>query len=111
MSTKQAPLKHAMDNHQSEIDYSTCPSGEKFPLPKDDDYASEFKKMQKLVEEQRHKNWEIVVVMGVGFVGSVMAGVVADSVDPESGQPTKFVIGMQRPSTRSFWKKFWWAGI
>ena len=42
--------------------------------------------------------------MGVGFVGSVMAGVVADSVDPETGQPTKFVIGMQRPSTRSFWK-------
>jgi nucleotide sugar dehydrogenase len=93
-----------MNSHQSEIDYSTCPSGEKFPLPKDEDYASEFKKMQKLVEEQRLKNREIVVVMGVGFVGSVMAGVVADSVDPESGQPTKFVIGMQRPSTRSFWK-------
>ena len=93
-----------MDSHQSDMDYSTCPSGEKFPLPKDDDYASEFKKMQKLVEEQRLKNREIVVVMGVGFVGSVMAGVVADSVDPESGQPTKFVIGMQRPSTRSFWK-------
>ncbi len=93
-----------MDSHQGEIDYSTCPSGEKFPLPKAADYASEFKKMQKLVEEQRLKNREIVVVMGVGFVGSVMAGVVADSVDPESGEPTKFVIGMQRPSTRSFWK-------
>jgi len=93
-----------MDNHQSEINYSTCPSGEKFPLPKAADYVSEFKKMQKLVEEQRLKNREIIVVMGVGFVGSVMAGVVADSVDPESGQPTKFVIGMQRPSTRSFWK-------
>jgi nucleotide sugar dehydrogenase len=104
MSTKQAPLNNLMNSHQSEIDYSTCPSGEKFPLPKDDDYASEFKKMQKLVEEQRFKKREIVVVMGVGFVGSVMAGVVADSVDPESGQPTKFVIGMQRPSTRSFWK-------
>ena len=104
MSTKHAPSKKIMDNHQSEFDYSTCPSGEKFPLPKDDDYANEFKKMQKLVEEQRLKNREIVVVMGVGFVGSVMAGVVADSVDPESGQPTKFVIGMQRPSTRSFWK-------
>ena len=104
MPTKQAPLKNSTGSHQSEIDYSTCPSGEKFPLPKDDDYASEFKKMQKLVEEQRLKNREIVVVMGVGFVGSVMAGVVADSVDPESGQPTKFVIGMQRPSTRSFWK-------
>ena len=104
MSTKQAPLNNLTDSHPSEIDYSTCPSGEKFPLPKDDDYASEFKKMRKLVEEQRHKNREIVVVMGVGFVGSVMAGVVADSVDPESGQPTKFVIGMQRPSSRSFWK-------
>jgi hypothetical protein len=80
-------------------------------LPKADDYAIEFKKMQKLVEEQRLKNREIVVVMGVGFVGSVMAGVVAESVDPESGQPTKFVIGIQRPSTRSFWKKFWWGGI
>ena len=104
MSTKQVPSKNLMNSHQSEIDYSTCPSGEKFPLPKDEDYASEFKKMQKLVEEQRLQNREIVVVMGVGFVGSVMAGVVADSVDPESGQPTKFVIGMQRPSTRSFWK-------
>ena len=104
MSAKQAPSKNLMNSPQNEIDYSTCPSGEKFPLPKDDEYASEFKKMQKLVEEQRLKNREIVVVMGVGFVGSVMAGVVADSVDPESGQPTKFVIGMQRPSTRSFWK-------
>jgi len=104
MSTKQAPSKNLKDDHPSEIDYSTCPSGEKFPLPKDDDYASEFQKMKKLVKEQRLKNRQIVVVMGVGFVGSVMAGVVADSVDPESGQPTKFVIGMQRPSTRSFWK-------
>ena len=104
MSTKRTPSKNLMDRHQSENDYSTCPSGEKFPLPKATDYASEFKKMQKLVEEQRLKNREIVIVMGVGFVGSVMAGVVADSVDPESGEPTKFVIGMQRPSTRSFWK-------
>ena len=104
MSTKRTPSKNLMDRHQSENDYSTCPSGEKFPLPKATDYASEFKKMQKLVVEQRLKNREIVIVMGVGFVGSVMAGVVADSVDPESGEPTKFVIGMQRPSTRSFWK-------
>ncbi|MEX1347061.1 MAG: UDP binding domain-containing protein [Desulfobacterales bacterium] len=96
--------KNLAVRHQSEPEYSTCPSGEKFPLPRDNEYTNEFAKMQKLVEKQRLKNREIVVVMGVGFVGSVMAGVVADSVDPESGQPTKFVIGMQRPSTRSFWK-------
>jgi UDP-N-acetyl-D-glucosamine dehydrogenase len=47
---------------------------------------------------------EVVVVMGVGFVGAVMAGVVADSVDKKTGKPNKFVIGMQRPSTRSYWK-------
>jgi nucleotide sugar dehydrogenase len=47
---------------------------------------------------------EIVVVMGVGFVGAVMAGIVADSVDRATGTPSRFVIGMQRPSTRSYWK-------
>jgi len=91
-----------MANTQSS--YSTCPAGEKFPLPSEGDYAAEFQKIQKLVKNQRLKGREIVVVMGVGFVGSVMAGVVADSVDPGTGNPTKFVIGMQRPSTRSFWK-------
>ncbi len=41
--------------------------------------------------------------MGVGFVGAVMAAIIADCVD-KSGKPTKFVIGMQRPSVRSYWK-------
>jgi len=39
----------------------------------------------------------------VGFVGAVMAAIVADTVD-KKGKPSKFVIGMQRPSPRSFWK-------
>ena len=42
--------------------------------------------------------------MGLGFVGAVMAAVVADATDKATGEPTRFVIGMQRPSTRSFWK-------
>ena len=41
--------------------------------------------------------------MGMGFVGAVMAAIVADTTD-EKGKPTKFVIGCQRPSTRSYWK-------
>lgn len=89
---------------QSENNFSISPDGEKFPLPAEDDYAEEFKRIRKQVDQQRHKGREIVVVMGVGFVGSVMAGVVADAIDPATGEPTKFVIGMQRPSTRSFWK-------
>ena len=104
MPTKKSLSNKSQDFRQDEGEYSICPSGEKFALPTADEYAGEFEKVEKLVEEHRLKNREIVVVLGVGFVGSVMAGVVADSVDPDSGQSTKFVIGMQRPSTRSFWK-------
>ncbi len=104
MPTKESLSNKPQDVRQDEGEYSICPSGEKFALPTADEYAGEFEKVEKLVEEHRLKNREIVVVLGVGFVGSVMAGVVADSVDPASGQSTKFVIGMQRPSTRSFWK-------
>ena len=104
MPTKDLTPAQTPDVRQDQPVYSVCPSGEKFPLPMEADYAREFDKIQQLVREQRLQSREIVVVMGVGFVGSVMAGVVADSVDPQSEQPNKFVIGMQRPSTRSFWK-------
>ena len=100
---QQHPTESA-DKINSDNAYSICPSGEKFFLPEPEDYAAEFERMQKLVEEQRSRDREIVVVMGVGFVGSVMAGVIADSTDPDTGASNKFVIGMQRPSTRSFWK-------
>ncbi|MBN2213685.1 MAG: nucleotide sugar dehydrogenase [Bacteroidales bacterium] len=82
---------------------SISPGGEKFPLPEPEDYKKEFEKLRIRVEQERAKNREIVVVMGVGFVGAVMAAIVADTVD-KKGQSTKFVIGMQRPSVRSFWK-------
>ncbi len=82
---------------------SISPSGEKFPLPKSEDYQLEFEQLKKRVEKERAENREIVVVMGLGFVGAVMAAIVADTVD-EKGKPGKFVIGMQRPSVRSYWK-------
>jgi UDP-N-acetyl-D-glucosamine dehydrogenase len=82
---------------------SISPSVEKFPLPKPEDYKTEFENLKKRIDQERAKNREIVVVMGVGFVGAVMAAIVADTVD-KKGQPSKFVIGMQRPSVRSFWK-------
>lgn len=82
---------------------SISPSGEKFPLPKPEDYQLEFEQLKKRVEKERAENREIVVVMGLGFVGAVMAAIVADTVD-EKGKPGKFVIGMQRPSVRSYWK-------
>ncbi len=88
----------------NEQSVSISPNGESFPLPNKHDYDEELIRLQILVNEQKALGREIVVVMGLGFVGAVMAGVVADTVDRSTGKPTKFVIGMQRPSTRSYWK-------
>ena len=92
---------HPMKDDQS---MSVCPAGREYCLPREEDYGREFERIRLMVEEQRSMGREIVLVMGVGFVGAVMAGVIADTVDPGTGRPTKFVIGMQRPSPRSFWK-------
>jgi UDP-N-acetyl-D-glucosamine dehydrogenase len=84
-------------------EYSISPTGEKFPLPGAEDYLKEFERLKEAVSSQRALGREIVLVMGLGFVGAVMAAVVADASD-KKGTPTKFVIGMQRPSARSYWK-------
>jgi len=86
-----------------ETTVSISPSGEQFPLPTREDYRTEFSRLEALAAEQRKAGRQIVVVVGLGFVGAVMAAVVADAAD-KKGRPTKFVIGMQRPSPRSFWK-------
>ena len=69
---------------------SIAPNGEVFLLPKPEDYAKEFKRLQKLVAKNRKEGREVVVVMGLGFVGAVMAGIVADAVqkkDPHGPPP------------------------
>ncbi len=89
--------------HKEKAIYSVNPAGEKFVLPKDEDYAPEMEHLLKLTRAARSKGQEIVVVMGAGFVGAVMAAVVADTRD-KKGNYSKFVIVCQRPSTRSYWK-------
>ncbi|MFH1731749.1 MAG: UDP binding domain-containing protein [Planctomycetota bacterium] len=84
-------------------EYSVSPAGEKFPIPERDEYEAEFERVEARARSARGEGKEIVVVMGVGFVGVVMAAIVADTAD-EKGKPSKFVIGCQRPSTRSYWK-------
>lgn len=81
--------------HITEV--SVSPTGEKFPLPAKEAYAPELARLEKLTTTARKNGDEVVVVMGVGFVGAVMAAIVADT-------PGKFVIGCQRPSPRSYWK-------
>ena len=83
--------------------YSVSPAGEKFAIPTKKEHAEELKRLKRLVNKARKEGKEIVVVMGVGFVGAVMAAIVADTTD-KKGKSAKFVIGCQRPSTRSYWK-------
>lgn len=85
------------------IQYSVSPSGQKFPLPTRQDYEKELRRLDALVKKARAEKKEIVVVMGLGFVGAVMAAIVADTRD-KKGKNSKLVIGCQRPSIRSFWK-------
>jgi nucleotide sugar dehydrogenase len=84
-------------------EYAVSPSGEVFPLPTPEDEEAELRRLEALAAEARRQGMEVVVVMGLGFVGAVMAAIVADTTDAD-GRPTKLVIGCQRPSTRSYWK-------
>jgi len=88
---------------KEQIRYSTSPTGEKFPIPTKNDFNKELQRIEKLVIQARKEKKEIVVVMGIGFVGAVMAAIVADTKD-KNGKQSKFVIGCQRPSPRSYWK-------
>ncbi|MBN2719509.1 MAG: GDP-mannose dehydrogenase [Proteobacteria bacterium] len=85
-------------------EYSVNPEGERIPLPEREDYQREMARLESLVGAARGEGQEVVVVMGLGFVGAVMAAIVADTVDKKTGKPSKLVIGCQRPSTRSYWK-------
>ena len=77
--------------------YSLSPAGESFALPAKADYTDELKRIEELVRQARSEMKEIVVVMGLGFVGAVMAAIVADTKN-KNGKNSKFVIGCQRPS-------------
>lgn len=88
---------------QPEKEISIAPDGEEFALPTAKQYAAEFRRVERLASKAREDGKEVVVVMGLGFVGAVMAAIVADAED-RRGRPSKFVIGCQRPSTRSYWK-------
>lgn len=90
-------------SHHEEIKYSVNPAGEKFEIPQSGEFDKEFERLVKLTDKAKSEGKEIVVVMGVGFVGAVMAAIVADTKD-ENGKYSKFVIGCQRPSVRSYWK-------
>ncbi len=87
----------------NEKEIAISPQGESFPIPRKDEYDAEYFRLEKLAKQAKADGKEIVVVMGLGFVGVVMAAIVADTKD-KNGNYSKYVIGYQRPSVRSYWK-------
>ena len=82
---------------------SVSPEGTRYDLPDAAADEQEIKLLREITARQRSMGRKIVAVQGLGFVGAVMAAVVADAVD-KNGRPFYFVHGVQRPSTRSYWK-------
>lgn len=103
MVSKTRTKKSKKNTGNAGTEYSVSSDGERFPIPQSQEYSKELAHVKRRVDAARKEGKEIVVVMGVGFVGAVMAAIVADTED-KKGRPSKFVIGCQRPSTRSYWK-------
>src|SRR5262245_65537925 len=77
-------------------EYSTNPAGERFPLPERHEYAAELQRLEVLALRARDAGQEVVVVMGVGFVGAVMGAMVADSTEKAGGSRKCGVGGKAR---------------
>ncbi len=82
---------------------SLSPNGVEYILPTEEESKEERETLEKITAEQKSSGRKIVAVQGMGFVGCVMAAVVADAED-NRGKPLYFVHGQQRASARSYWK-------
>jgi UDP-N-acetyl-D-glucosamine dehydrogenase len=77
---------------------STAPDGTEYPIPGADSQAAQMAEIKR-----RAANRPVVVVQGLGFVGSAVAAVIADASDA-NGQPRWFVIGVDLPGPSGWWK-------
>ncbi|MCD4829365.1 MAG: nucleotide sugar dehydrogenase [Candidatus Cloacimonetes bacterium] len=82
---------------------SLAPDSTPYTLPNEASTTLERAELERVTAEQRALGRRIVAVQGLGFVGCIMATVIADATGAD-GKPIYFVHGHQRPSRRSFWK-------
>lgn len=73
---------------------SVTPAGKVCPLPTAEQSQRELALLRERALAEKKVGREVVVVIGLGFVGTVMAAVVADATDT-AGKPTEI---RDRPS-------------
>ena len=81
---------------------SLSPQKEQFLIPNEEESKEEIIKIKEICENERQKGKEIIVIQGLGFVGAIMAAVVADC-EKNNNEPY-FVLGVDLPREESYWK-------
>jgi UDP-N-acetyl-D-glucosamine dehydrogenase len=94
----------------AEPQHLTRPTGESlssdgvvYPIPTENQALSSFREVAEAAEAHRRRGGQVVVVQGLGFVGSAVAAAVASVTDVE-GRPLHYVIGVDLPTPASYWK-------
>lgn len=82
---------------------SAAPDGRAYPIPSASEIKAQFEEISSRAEDYRLSGRRIVVVQGLGFVGTAAAAVIAGASD-DSGRPLYFVIGVDLPAPSSYWK-------
>ena len=82
---------------------SIAPDGGVYALPSPVTRQQEFAILKTKAERHRDQGRQVVVVQGLGFVGSAVAAVIAGATNIE-GEPLYFVIGVDLPTSSGFWK-------
>jgi UDP-N-acetyl-D-glucosamine dehydrogenase len=82
---------------------SLSPDGVVYRLPSEAESESSYREIAESAEAHRRRGGQIVVVQGLGFVGSAVAAAVA-SVADETGEPLHYVIGVDLATSASYWK-------
>jgi len=81
---------------------SVSPDNTVYPIPDNHETLNEISRLKKIISTEQKKGKKIVVVQGLGFVGAVMAAVVADC--EKMGSAPYFVIGVDLATPATFWK-------
>jgi hypothetical protein len=82
---------------------SEAPDGVAYPIPGEAERLAQLGELAGRARAQRSAGRKVVVVQGLGFVGTAAAAVLADARDAE-GRPLYFVIGVDLPTPQAYWK-------
>jgi len=82
---------------------STAPDGATYEIPSEDEIQALGHRLVNEAAVQRSLKRQVVVVQGIGAVGTAVAAVLAGARTPE-GTPTFFVIAVDLATPGSYWK-------